>query len=553
MIKKISLTALLFILIFIGLSMTALAANDTEWVEKNSAVTLFWGDSVTVSGYVIKAEDFSNTSVFISISKDGNKLMNFPLSEGMEMEYDDEIKVSAEKIDPNYETITENGKEFTRKASSNPYAELFIYERGEPELDITVEADKDTYDSKSVGDGTIDATVKVENSGDAEAKSTVLTIDTAGMELLKGKAEYRNTEIHKSEVLKPINLTLKTPTPWEDTDFNISANITCVDIKNKEFKYGGSKTVRVKKKWDLIVSKGFPEERNVGETIPISITVRNKGQCDINNIVLNDSIVSGMHLQENKSLSKTLSLKSGEKAEKILEYSLVPEKSGEFTLPLCVAVFTLPNGQRKEISSNNSGTIKINEPDVRVTKTVDKQQLNIGETLKVVITAQNNRKVNLNVRVNDTLPPGAKLTSGETSSKQILKSEGGSMNINYTLQMNTEGEIKLPACRVNFTDVAKNSVEVASETPIVHVLAPFSSSNNTTEAVGKNESSNKTDGKNETSQAVNNSSSSGQLGGNNGNNGATPGYDLIPSVIVFLVVSGLLRKKYLRRRSAGQR
>ena len=39
--------------------MTALAADDVEWVEKQSAAKLYWGDSVTVDGYVIKAEDFS--------------------------------------------------------------------------------------------------------------------------------------------------------------------------------------------------------------------------------------------------------------------------------------------------------------------------------------------------------------------------------------------------------------------------------------------------------------------------------------------------------------
>lgn len=541
MIKKISLTALLFILIFVGLSMTALAANDTEWVEKQGAVKLYWGDSVTVNDYVIKAEDFSNTSVFISISKGGDKLMTFPLSEGMEMECDDEIKVSAQKIDPNYEIITENGKEFARKGSSNPYAEMIIYERGEPELEITVETNKGTYDSKSSGDNKIDVTIKVANKGDAEAKNTVLTIDTAGLEILDGKAEYRNAELSKSEALKPINLTLKTPAPWDDTNFNISANITYKDIIDKKFENGGSKTVTVLQKWALIVLKGFPEERNMGETIPVSITVRNKGLCDINNIVINDSIVSGMHLQENKTLNKTFSLKPGQKAEKILEYSLVPEKSGEFTLPLCVAVFTLPNGQHKEVGSNNSGTVKINEPDVIVTKTVDKKQLNIGETLKVVIAAQNNRKVYLNVRVNDTLPPGTKLVSGETSSKQILKSDGGSMSINYTLQMNTEGEIKLPACKANFTDVAKNSAEVSSETPIVLVVTPVSlAANSTTKA--ENNSSIQAEN-NSTIQAGNNSSSSGQIGGTNGNNGSTPGFDLIPSLIGFLMVSGLLRKR----------
>ena len=63
--------------------------------------------------------------------------------------------------------------------------------------------------------------------------------------------------------------------------------------------------------------------------------------------------------------------------------------------------------------------------------------MNVGDNLTVSITAQNNKKVKLSVRVNDTLPPGAKLVAGETSSKQLLQSDGDSMSINYTIQMNT--------------------------------------------------------------------------------------------------------------------
>ena len=75
-----------------------------EWVEKQDASKLYWGDSVTVDGYVIKAEDFNEDKmVFVSISKDGEKLKTAPLSAGLEVIYNDEIKVYAQKIDPNYE------------------------------------------------------------------------------------------------------------------------------------------------------------------------------------------------------------------------------------------------------------------------------------------------------------------------------------------------------------------------------------------------------------------------------------------------------------------
>jgi len=116
------------------------------------------------------------------------------------------------------------------------------------------------------------------------------------------------------------------------------------------------------------------------------------------------------------------------------------------------------------------------------------------------------------------------------------------MSINYTLQMNTEGEVKLPACKAIFTDLAKNSREVNSDTLIVQVGTPISlSANNTTKAQGRNESSQAEN--NSSSQAENNSSTLVQPGGTKGNNGSTPGFDFIPSLIGFLLVSGLLRKR----------
>ena len=62
----------------------------------------------------------------------------------------------------------------------------------------------------------------------------MLTIDTAGMELLKGKTEYTNTRVLKDEALKPFNLTLKTPTPWEDTDLQYNCKTYMPGYKGQE-------------------------------------------------------------------------------------------------------------------------------------------------------------------------------------------------------------------------------------------------------------------------------------------------------------------------------
>lgn len=131
----------------------------------------------------------------------------------------------------------------------------------------------------------------------------------------------------------------------EDTDYNISVKTTCEDIRGKKYEHTGYKIIKIEKKWDLIVSKNFIKERHMGENVPVSVTVRNRGLCDINNIVLKDSIVSNMHLQKDATLEKTFSLKAGETAEDVFKYTLVPERPGEYTFPKTVAAFTLSNGR----------------------------------------------------------------------------------------------------------------------------------------------------------------------------------------------------------------
>jgi uncharacterized repeat protein (TIGR01451 family)/PGF-CTERM protein len=525
--KKIALIALLAVFVFFGLSTAAVAADDLEWEEKTDASKLYWGDSVTVDGYVIKAEDFNEDKmVFISISKDGEKLKTAPLSVGLEVIYNDEIKVYAQQIDPNYEIITKHGKEF-KTGNWNPYAELDILIKGKPNFDIDVETEKDTYDSKSTGDSRIDISIKVKNDGKAKAENVVLTVGTAGMEILKGKEKYTFAEVLKDETLEPMNLTLKAPTPWVDTDLNITAKTTCLDVRDKKYENVGSKIIKIEPKWGLVISKSVTKNNHMGKPVHVSVSVRNDGLCDINNIVLKDSIASEMHSQKAVSLDKTLSLKSGESAEEVFEYTLIPEKPGEFTFPKTIATFTLPNGQNGEVGSNNSENVKIYGPEVSITKTVDREQLDSGDKLTVTVTAKNTGNVDASVTVTDTIPPEAKLISGETSLNHVLGSDGDSKTTTYMMQMNKEGEIKLPACKGSFLDLDGYSGEVSSNTPVVYVGIPISLQGSSTQPEGVMESN----------QVKNESSVQAQ------NDEDTPGFGPVLAMAGLLTVTCILRKR----------
>ncbi|WP_410510025.1 BatD family protein [Methanosarcina hadiensis] len=529
MAKKILLIGLLTVCVFSILSMTA-AAEDVEWVEKQDGAKLYWGQSVTVDGYEIKAEDFNEDKmVFVSISKDGEKLKTSPLTAGLEFEYNDEIKVYAQKVDPNYEVIKKDEKEF-KTGNWNPYAELDILIRGKPGFDIDVETKKDTYDSKTTGDSRIDVSIKVKNDGDAKAKNVVLTVNTAGLEVLSGKTKHTYTNVLKDATLEPINLTLKTSTPWEDTDLNITATTICEDAKGKKYEHVGFKEITIEKKWDLIVSKRFIKERHMGETVPVSVTVRNAGLCDINNIVLKDSVVSNMHLQNDAALEKTLSLKPGETSEDIFKYTLVPERPGEYTFPKTVATFTLSNGQSEQVESDNSEKITIYGPYIEITKTVDKQQLNPGDKLTVTVTAKNTGNVDASVTVTDTVPSETKLISGETSFKQVLDSNGGSKTITYIMQMNKEGEVKIPACKASFLDLDKYSGEVYSEASTVNVGA-ITLEGSSSQPAGSTDSN------------VEKEESSGQSTDSEEGYGDTPGFGFFLAVAGLFACAGFIRKK----------
>jgi uncharacterized repeat protein (TIGR01451 family)/PGF-CTERM protein len=386
--------------------------------------------------------------------------------------YDDRIKVYAREVNPNYETVTIDNKEFKTK-NWNPYAKLDILVRGEPKFDIDIETRKDTYDSKSTGDSRIDVSIKLKNEGEAKAEDTILTIDTAGMDVLKGKTRYNLGDILKEETLEPVNLTLQAPTPWVDADLNITARTTCLDVRDNKYENIGYKVIKIEKKWGLVISKTVTKDNHMGKPIHVLVNVRNNGLCDINNIKLEDSIAPEMHLKKDVVLDKTLSLKSGKLAEKIFEYTLIPDKPGEFTIPKTIANFTLPNGQSGNASSNNSEKVKIYGPEISVIKTINKQQLNSGDELTVTVTAKNTGNVDASVTLTDTVPKEAKFISGETSFKQVLASDGDSKTITYILQMHKEGEIRLPACKASFLDLDEYSGEVTSDAPVVYVGVPI--------------------------------------------------------------------------------
>ncbi len=49
-----------------------------------------------------------------------------------------------------------------------------------------------------------------------------------------------------------MNLTLKAPKPWEDTNLNITAKITCEDVRNEKYEDIGFKVIKIEKNGALL-------------------------------------------------------------------------------------------------------------------------------------------------------------------------------------------------------------------------------------------------------------------------------------------------------------
>lgn len=537
------LLALSLIFIISGTITPVFAAKDLNWIEKQSGTKLYWGDSAVIEGYEIKAEDFSEDMVFISVSKNGKVLKTSPLSSGMELVCDDIIKIYAQEVNPNYETIEKDGKIF-RTQNKDPYVELKLFVSGEPQLEVKVETEKDIYNPKNSGDNRIEVLVNIKNTGDADAKDLILTVSSSGMEFFDGKPEYKFGNLRKEETLEPIKLILKAPAPWEARDYNINAKVICSDVKGKKYESSSFKSIKIEEKWGLVISKNYKKESHMGKTIGVSLNVRNKGLCNIDNIQLKDSLLSEMQLKEKTPLEKTLSLKAGETAEKVFEYTLIPQTPGEFTFPKAIATFTLPDGQAKQIESNGSEPIKIYGPKITVTKTIDKEELNSGEELNVELNAQNSGNVDANVTLSDFIPPEAELISGNTGFSQVLGKNGESRKISYTLRMNREGKIRLPACKARFIDLDKYSGEVYSERPVVYVGSPVSKKENaeTAEKYTESEEENYTQSEENNSDNEGNESSGTEDVNKEDNSEKTPAFDLFSGLIGILGIKLILKK-----------
>ncbi|ABE51300.1 DUF11 domain-containing protein [Methanococcoides burtonii] len=471
-ISLLVVSALLISLCLLPFNASAYSLDDVEW-ESSTSSTLYWGDTMVnggdSDGYTIKAEDFTKDGyVHISLTKN-NEIKDFSfIRVGQSFEYRDEadgqdIKISAK-------TVTLNVDEWTGNME-DPNAEIEIYRRGEPELEITIGTDKDEYDPKTMSSPQrISATFTVKNTGTSEGKNIKLSIEPNLLELTDGKLEYEIYSLEKGEVAEPITVKFKVPHLWEETEIEINAIVEAKDINNDFYETDESKTVTVEPKVELILTKSITKEIYMDETAHVLVSIRNSGIYSINSVTVKDSIIEGVELKDSITLEKNLNFEPGETKE-VFSYSLKPLKEGTFTAPEATASFVASNGKEYTYESEMPDLI-VNGPDIVITQIFDKTTLQPGQEVKVTVTARNEGNRDASTRVtSDQFPESATFISGDKNLDAVLGADQSS-SYTYTLKMNELGIFKLSPATATFIDMEGFKGEKISNMPSITVDVP---------------------------------------------------------------------------------
>lgn len=453
------------ILVFLILSLICLASHacayssdDIEWVSAETA-TLHWGDSVTVEGYVITADDFSKEGfAYINVYKDNNLIDSEAMGLSDDLVYRDteggyDIKVFVSALSLTVDDWTDD--------LEDPTVTVQIYHRGLPDLDISIDVEQSTYDPTLLSTPRyIEANVTVKNVGDAKAEDVVLKVATVGLELADGKLTQTTSSLEKEETTKPLSFSLKIPLLWDDKTFEISAQATACDINGRQYTSNTTSSITIGPKADVVLTKSCTKEIYMGETAYVSLIAKNTGPFTIDSITVTDSLNENLNIKDGVQLEKTISL-GPDQTVNILNYSVKPIKPGTFTLPKATANFTA-DGNVYSFESD-APTLEIKGPYIVLEKKANMSSFTSGDNVLITVSIRNEGNKDANVKVEEEVPDNARFISGTMYFNSVVNA-GSTESFSYTLNLENGADMQLPAASGVFIDLSGYKGQVNSST-----------------------------------------------------------------------------------------
>jgi uncharacterized repeat protein (TIGR01451 family) len=438
---------------FISL-VSAYQESDLQWTSGVSN-TLHRNDIITYNGYTVKAIDFPNPVesdrysetpsepvdpfVGLNVSKNGSFANTTAL--GIEESYitpDGELRVIVRELP------SKNSTDWLME-SYNPWAIVELNPRGKPELEVSIDTDKDEY--SSADDTEIITSVTIRNSGTADAVNVDLNVD-APFSAKSGGLKYHYERIKKGESVTE-EITFISPIPTEDKTYSILANISAYDVKNLPYPVNSSKqlSVIVDPEWSMSLRKTTLEKMYLKDSAMVSLALKNNGKVNLKNVTIEDSVPKGFKLVSNTSLHWVTDISAG--GEWSYHYLIAPEEPNAkgVIFPVATAEFKV----QKELYGirSNQPRIIVYGPLVTLEKHTDVSALNPGSTVTVTVNAKNSGSTPTKIFIKDQLPNGTTLVSGTTSFEEFLEA-GKDVSFSYTIKVDSTGSITLPPATAQY-------------------------------------------------------------------------------------------------------
>jgi len=444
---------------FVSLA-SAYDVSTFQW-EDGTSGRLSRGEVLIYNGYSVKAIDFSapvksnsmghpveavGTFVGLNISKNGQFLATSILKQGdYYIAPDGEIKITA-KLLP-----TQDGKEWVYE-SYDPWADIEINQRGIPAIEVLIETNYNEY--ISLENTEITATVTIKNKGSADLLNINSEIKTS-LPLKRGFLINHYERIRKGESATE-SIVFAAPIITELKNYKIIANVTGYDVKDLLYSAESSKTIAIAPEPDQIptIRKNVNAKIYLEEYAMVSISFKNNGNYEINNISITDTIPDGFVLISNNSLQWKFTLPPlGEWDTRYLIRPTQANKDGE-VLPAANAEFRT---KREYFTiQSNQPSIVVHGPKITLTKQVDISSIDRGDTVTVTVSAVNVGSTPTKVSVVDLLPIEGTLVSGLTSLEDFLEA-GKTARFSYRLRIDTEPPVTLPVATAEYNRLDERS------------------------------------------------------------------------------------------------
>ncbi len=451
MLKKILPAFIVVLIIFSSISISSASSSESaeyKWTSVVDSRTLGWGDSTKYKEYEIKANDFTEEGyVSILLYKNGQLEKRSPLHVGGSIEIENEIRVVIKKVELRKK---EGIKGWVYPIEPRVTIQILKAEKKVPEIEITIDTGKDTYDPKKSDESTFTSKIIVENEGNEDLVDVNVSLDIDSMKLIEGGLNHTFSRIPAGES-ESIEIKIETPLIWDSDKFTISSMVNGSGPDGDYYSSTEKKKVRIEQMWDLKLTKAFSEILYVDQKAYCNLIIRNAGLVSLDSIQVFDSICE--EIGDNNSVvpfNTTLSLEPGETVL-VMNYSLTPDMPGIFQIPEATAIYFSPDGKEHEISSGEQ-KCEVVGPHIILKKSTDPDKPVVSEEITVRLQVENVGNVDAYVTVDDQLPDNSIILKGDPYFHDVIK-KGSSVNLSYSLVINEEGEARFPPAKATSMDM----------------------------------------------------------------------------------------------------